>query len=430
LAESWRLVNNFTWEFKLRQGLKFHNDEPLTAEAVRFSIERAQTLPGSLETFAQDVGLEKVEVVGEYTLHLTTRQPVANLPYHLAFLEILPPVYYADTDPNQVAAAPVGSGPYQVASTENGALVLDAVPSYWRGAPTLPRLIFKVMPEAEQRLAALAAGEASLVTDLPPAPADQWDVPNSRLEAIESTRRLFIGMRMGDGTPLVNKQVRQALNYGVNVEEIINNNLAGYGERYGSWVNPPANNPDLEPWPYDPDMARTLLAEAGYGEGITLTLRTPVDVYNQDVAIAQAVAAQLAEIDVTVEVDTIKNWDVYVRELLSGKSDPLFLLELNSRGDGLEDVLNMSQAFAFNPTGWRNESFEEATARAISTFNEDARDRLMDEAQAIAYEEAPWLWLWKPYDFYGVSQNLDWTPRRDGLINLYKPSTPPTESSN
>jgi peptide/nickel transport system substrate-binding protein len=151
-------------------------------------------------------------------------------------------------------------------------------------------------------------------------------------------------------------------------------------------------------------------------------------VYDQDVAIAQAVAAQLAEIGVTVEVDTIKNWDVYVRELLSGKSDPLFLLELNSRGDGLEDVLNMSQTFVFNPTGWRNESFEEAATRAIGTFNEGTRDRLMNEAQAIAYEEAPWLWLWKPYDFYGVSQNLDWTPRRDGLINLYKPSTPPTES--
>ncbi|HXW00475.1 MAG TPA: ABC transporter substrate-binding protein, partial [Anaerolineae bacterium] len=264
LAESWRLVNNFTWEFKLRQGLKFHNDEPLTAEAVRFSIERAQTLPGSLETFAQDVGLEKVEVMNDYTLHLTTRQPVANLPYHLAFLEILPPVYYTDTDPNQVALAPVGSGPYQVTSTEDGALVLDSVPSYWWGAPALPRLIFKVIPEAEQRLAALAAGEASLVTDLPPTSADQWDVPNSRLEAIESTRRLFVGMRMGEGTPLANKQVRQALNYGVNVGEIIDNNLAGYGDRYGSWVNPPANNPDLEPWPYDPDTARTLLAEAGY----------------------------------------------------------------------------------------------------------------------------------------------------------------------
>ena len=439
LAESWRLVNNFTWEFKLRQGITFHNGELLDAEAVRFSMERAQSMPGSLETFAEDIGLEQVEIVDDYTLRLTTRQPVANLPYHLAFLEILPPIYYSGTSPDQLAVAPVGSGPYRLGEWIQGeALVLEAVPTYWKGAPALSHLIFETVPLAEERLAVLRGGKAALVTDLPPMPVDQWDSPNSRLEAIESTQRMFIGIRIEEGSPLADKRVRQALNYGVNVEQIVDDWLEGYGERYGSWVNPPWNNSELAPWPYNPDLARDLLAQAGYREGFTTTLRTPAGVYYQDVAVAEAIAQQLGEIGVTVELETV-DWLTYVGELLSGDVAPLFLLGLNSRGDGLEDVKNLSAAFAFNPTGWQSEPFEEIVGWAVNTFNEDSRARLLNEAQSIAYDEAPWIWLWRQYEFYGVSNELDWAPRADGLVYLRPPvgglavststSTPPATSS-
>lgn len=429
LAESWRLVNNFTWEIKLREGITFHNGEPLDAEAVRFSIARAQSMSGSLETFAEDISLDQVEVVDEYTLRLTTRQPVVNLPYHLAFLEILPPAYYSGARPDQLAIAPIGSGPYKLSEwNPNGELVLEAVQDYWKGTPTISRLIFQTVPDAKARVAALQNREAELVTDLPPIREDQWDVVNGRLETIENTQRMFIGIQIEEGSPLADRQVRQALNYGVNVEQIVNDWLEGYGERYGSWVNPPSDDPELAPWPYDPEQARELLAEAGYSEGITITLRTPVGVYDHDVDITQTIAQQLSQIGITAEVEPISSWEIYTRDLLNGDMDSLFLLGLNSRGDALEDVKNLSAGFAFNPVGWHNESFEEVLRQAVNTFNEDSRKRLLDEAQGIAYEEAPWIWLWRQYDFYGVSQRLDWTPRRDGLIYLYKPILTPAES--
>ena len=420
VAESWRLVNNFTWEFRLHQGITFHNGEPLNAEAVRFSIERARSMAGSLETLAEDVGLEQVEVVDDYTVRLTTRQPIANLPFHLAFLEILPPVYYSQTPPDQLAVAPEGSGPYRLDRwTPDEGVVLEAVPTYWKGSPALSRLIFQAVPGAEERLAALRDGRASLVTDLPPMPIDEWDSPTSRLEAIESTQRMFVGMRIEEASPLADKRIRQALNYAVNVDQIVSDWLAGYGERYGSWVNPPWNNPELAPWPYDPDKARDLLAEAGYRGGLTATLRTPAGVYYQDEVIAKAIAQQLGEAGVNVTVEVV-DWTTFVRQMLSGDIPLLFLLGLNSWGDGLEELKNLSTAFAFNPTGWRNESFEDTLKQAVNTFNESARTRLINEGQAIAYEEAPWIWLWRQYDFYGVSQNLAWTPRRDGLVHLYR----------
>lgn len=423
LAESWRLVNNFTWEFTLHQGINFHNGEALNADAVRFSIERARSMPDSLETFTRDVNLEKVEMVDDYTLRLTTRDPVANLPYHLTFLEILPPVYYSKTSTDKLLVAPVGSGPYELSGTWHSGqpLTLEAVPDYWGGAPALPRLVFKTVPQVEERLTALRSGQATLITDLPPIPKEQWNISGSELEAIESTQRMFIGIRAAEGSPLADKRVRQALNYGVNVKQFIDTYLAGYGQRYGSWVNPPENNQELSPWAYDPDMARDLLAQAGYREGFTTTLHAPIGVYNQDAAIAEAIGQQLSEIGVTVEIETA-DWSTYTHQLLSDKTPGLFLLGLASHGDGLEDTQNLSVDFAFNPTGWSNISFEEMLKRAASTFNQDSRIRLLNEAQSIAYDEAPWIWLWRSYDFYGVSQALDWTPRRDGLVNLYQSS--------
>lgn len=432
LAESWQLINNFTWEFRLREGITFHNGEPLNAEAVRFSIERARSMPDSLETFATDVNLDQVEVVDDYTVRIVTNQPIANLPYHLAFLEILPPIYYSQTDPEQLAIAPVGSGPYRlVKSSQDEGVVLEAVPDYWKGTPARSQLVFRTVPLVQDRLDALAEGQATLVTDLPPMPIEQWNIPDSTLQPIESTQRMFIGIRAAPGSPLEDERVRQALNYGVNVEQIVDEWVNGYGKRYGSWVNPPANNPELTPWPYDPDQARELLAAAGYTEGFTTTLRTPVDVYYHDVDIAKTIAQQLGQINVTVKVEPINDWNVYMRELLTDDANnpvSLFLLGLNSRGDGLEDVKNLSSAFAFNPTRWENDTFEETLGRAVNTFNEHSRIGLLNEAQSIAYNRAPWIWLWRQYDFYGVSEGVDWTPRRDGLIYLYKPAPVSSES--
>jgi peptide/nickel transport system substrate-binding protein len=119
-----------------------------------------------------------------------------------------------------------------------------------------------------------------------------------------------------------------------------------------------------------------------------------------------------------VQVEIV-DWDSYVQKLLSATPPSLFLLGMNSRGDALQDVKNLSIDFQFNPTGWQNEAFEDAVQRAQNSFNENVKSRALNDAQSIAYEEAPWIWLWRQYRFYGVSKQLDWTPRRDGLVHVY-----------
>lgn len=423
LAESWRLLNDLTWEIKLRQGVTFHNGEPFDAHAVRFSLERTRQLEDSLETFASDVALQDVEIVDDYTVHIHTAKPVASMVYELATVEIVPPVYYAQTDLEELARKPVGCGPYRLASWEPGErIILEANADYWQGIPAIRTLIFQAERDVDQRLAGLADGGADLITDLPPDRAQEADTGQTRLMAIESTRRLFVGLRVEEGTPLADRRFRQALNYAVDVQALVDEFHAGYGERYGSWVIPPNTDPELSPWPYSLDKARELLVRVGYPEELEITIDTPVGRYYRDQEIAEAIAAQLAQVGVKVTVQP-HEWSVYARErLLPKQTSSLFLLSLTSRGNGLEDTQNLAYGFPFNPTLWYSDEFEGLVDRAEETFDQTLRLNLLREAQAIAYEEAPWIWLWRPFLFYGVSQDIEWwQPRADGLVYLYAP---------
>jgi peptide/nickel transport system substrate-binding protein len=422
LAESWRLINDLTWELDLRQGVQFHNGEPFSAEAVRFSLERTASLENSVETFANDVAFEYVEIIDDYTVRIHTAKPAVSMAYKLATVEMLPPLYYAETAPEDLANSPIGSGPYRLVSWDpGGRVVLEANTDYWQGAPAVHTLVFQAESDGDKRLARLADGEVDLVTDLSPDQAKTANTGRSRLEAIEGTRRLFVGLRYEEDTPLADRRVRQALNYAVDVEALVSEFHAGYGQRYGSWVNPPNANADLEPWPYDPEAAQELLVQAGYPQGFEIAMDTPAGRYYQDQQIAQAISAQLSQVGITVTVRSY-NWPTYAQQrLIPKKTASLFLLSLMSRDDGLEDVRNLDYDFAYNPTLWYDQRFEDLLDRMEQTFNTALRTNLSHQAQAIAYEEAPWIWLWRPYLFYGVGQELDgWQPRADGLIYLYR----------
>lgn len=421
LAESWRLVDETTWEFTLRPEVVFHNGEPFDAAAVKFSIERTAHLEGGVETFAADVGLRRVEIVDEHTVQLITSEPDVSVPYQLASVEMLPPGYYGS---GTEGLAPVGSGPYRFQRQEaDGSVIMEANPGYWQGPPFFSMLIFRPEADPVTRVASLLDGEAHLVSDLSPDLIAALETDETRLEAIESTRRLFVGIRATDGSPLGDVRVRQALNYAIDVDTLVETLVGGYGQRYGSWVNPPHHLDTLSPWPYDPDKARDLLAEAGYPDGFPTSLDAPTGRYYQDEAIAYAIAEQLAEVNIEVQVRPCE-WTSYVRDrLIPKETSPLFLLGIASRGNGLEDTASLAMDFPFNPTLWQDDGFEDLVARARTTSNAGQRQALLNQAQSIAYEQAPWIWLWRPYEFYGVASWLEWSPRADGLIYIYMSAT-------
>lgn len=422
LAKEWQLVNDKTWQFNLQEGVQFHNGEPFNAAAAKFSLERAINLPVSLKSIDLDSIIERVEVVDDYTLQIHTDSPQANLPFLLADIQMLPPVYYSETPDIELRANPVGSGPYQVTNWSLGEpLVLKAYPDYWQGRPRFSEITFNSLERVDERLAALQAGQADIVTNLTPDQKTSLaDSGQAEFVPIESTKRLFVGLRSDPGTPLADPQVRQALNYAVDVEALVSAHQAGFGQRYGNWVLSADANPALTPIPYDPEKAKSLLAEAGFKDGFQTTLDVPEGQYLNDTQIAQSIAAQLADVEVDVTVQPY-DWETYVtNRLIPRQTSPMFLLALASEGNALVDTQNLSFSFPFNPTEWLNADFEENLRTAQETFNNQRQQRLLHQAQAAAYEDAPWIWLWRLYDFYGVNKGLNWSPRPDGLIYLYE----------
>jgi peptide/nickel transport system substrate-binding protein len=420
LAESWRLVNNLTWEFKLRQDVNFHNGEPFDAPTVAFSIARSQSLAGSLETFAEDVSLDRVEIVDTYTVRFHTSEPVIDLDYRLTRVEMVAPLYYSEATDAELTWQPVGTGPYQFDSlTDAGEITLSGNSDYWQGSPAVETLTYRPVSELETSLSAPSASQAVLVAGLSPQQATLASESGWQVEAIESTRRIFIGIQTGGASPLADRRVRQALNYAIDVEAIVEKYLNGYGTRYGTWFIESENEANSAGWSYSPDKARQLLAEAGYADGFQTTLDAPAGKYHDDAEIAQAIADQLDEVGVRVDVQTFA-WDAYVEQrIIPQTTSPLYLLGLQSRGNKREDLSMLTLNFPFNPLDWRNAEFAALEDQASHNFNKQARDNLLDQAHTVLVEEAPIIWLWRQYDFYSESTDLNWSPRVDGLIYLY-----------
>jgi peptide/nickel transport system substrate-binding protein len=421
LATSWELVDDLTWEFKLRDDVYFHNGEHFTAEAVGFSLERARDLEESIamDTTPYDIFYESSEVIDDYTVRIHTEQPSPKMIYALSNFHIMPPQYYTDTALEVAAENPVGSGPYKFVSWErDGPLVIEANEDYWGKVPAIKKITVRAVPEAGARIAELEAGAADLITNVPPDQTHLVETDISRLEAVEGLRRIFMYIHYEEGKPWADKRVRQAMNYAVDVDTIGETLFAGYAKRYNSWINPPNDNPDLKPWPYDPEKAKELLAEAGYPDGFDIKLHTPVGRYNKDKEASEAIGAYLTEVGIRAEVIPI-DWATYVQEMLVPRQNlEIGLIGLSSAANELDDAQNLVKDWPLSITDWYNKEYEALYAEATMTLDYDERLEILYEAQAIAYDECPWIWLWRQYDFYGVSERLEWTARADERIDF------------
>jgi peptide/nickel transport system substrate-binding protein len=419
LAASWKLIDDLTWEFKLRDDVDFHNGERFTAEAVKFSLERARDLKESVDATPLDIFYESSVIIDDYTIRIHTERPAPRMIHTLSDFMILPPKYYTDTPVEKVVENPVGSGPYKFVRWErDGPLVIEANAGYWRDVPAIEKITVRAVPETGARIAELEASTADLITNVPPDQTHLVETELSRLEAVEGLRRIFIYIHYEEGKPWADRRVRQAMNYAVDVETIGETLFAGYATRYGSWVNPPNNNPDLKPYLYNPEKARALLTEAGYPDGFDVVLHTPVGRYNKDKEAAEAIGAYLTEVGIRAEVIPM-DWSTYVQEMLIPRQNlEIGLLGFGSAANELDDVQNLVKDFPLSITDWYSEEYEALYTEAMTTLDHDKRMELLYRAQAIAYEECPWIWLWRQYDFYGVSKRLEWAARADERIDF------------
>jgi peptide/nickel transport system substrate-binding protein len=417
LATAWRIIDPVTWEFDLRQDVRFSDGEAMDAEAVKFSLERAIVADTA---DIRQLQLNRVEVVDSDTIRIITTNP--NPPMLTALLAgwIVSPRHYADLSDEQAAINPVGTGPYTLQEwRRDEAVVLSRNPDYWGGEVPYETLIWRPVPEASTRIAELEVGNAQLVVGVPPeAAARLEEMSGIDVRSSPTGQRFYIGLRHDEEGPLQDSRVRLALNHAVDVPLIIETILGGNGEPRATLLNAPHADTSLEPIAYDPERARELLTEAGYGDGFSMVLQTPNGRYTKDLEIAQAVAAFLRDVGVNVEVVS-NEWGRHVDLMLTNELRDAWLLASGAYFDGqLEYNVFMG---ALEQLTWHNEQAAALWSELQTTVDEADRVAILNDMQRLMLEDPPVIFLHRPIDLYGVSESLDWEPRADGRIALYQP---------
>jgi len=430
LANEWeRLEDGRAARFTLRDGVTFHNGDPLTAEDVAYSIRRIVFEDvGFASPQATDLGaVSEVETGdGEVTVRY---DPLNPIPFALFSVncDIMQQSWVEEHDRDFINQNLNGTGPFQLTSYDAGnEVVFERFPDFWKGAAEVGGVTLNSSTESSTRVNRLLAEESHIVTNVPPqevARVNNSDVGS--IKAVPSTRVIFLFMRY-DIEPFSSQQFRQAMNYAVDVESIIENVLSGFGSPSSQPTLPlfTGHNPDLDPYGYDPDQAEQLVEESGQA-GAEITLQTPIGRYLKDVEIAQAAAEQINSLsNVTCDVEQ-RDFGAYVQDLITGNIEdkpPFGLLGWgNGEFDASQTIVPLLTT-GTTLTTYENSEIDQLMDQAASTANPDDREDILQEANARLHEQAPWVFMHQQFSVYGVSNAIDWEPRVDEHIDPYRAS--------
>ncbi|MBT3352393.1 MAG: hypothetical protein HOC91_03185 [Nitrospinaceae bacterium] len=433
LAEKWEIDDTKKiWTFHLRKGVEFTNGEPFNAQAVKFTFERM--LDKKLKartTVPRRIALDHVEIVDDHTVRIHTKRPVATLPIWLVNAHMLAPKHYTETSAKEVSRKPIGTGAYKLVKwAKDDFIRMEANEDWWGGKVKVKTVIWRPVPEASSRIAELESGAADIIANISP---DQGAMlvsgdKGKRLQGIQGGRRIYLGIRQNFG-PFKDIRVRQALNHAVNFKLVTDKILNKHGSRMASIVNSPNVDASIKPYSYDPQKAKALLAEAGFkdsnGDGILerdgkpfeIKIDVPASRYLKGKEICESVAANLRAVGIKAEVNPLE-WSVFLSRRRKKKFSPLYYHGFSSAFNAELDLGVLRQNLYANLTDWKNSEFMDNYKRLGQVFNQAERKKISYRMQRIVSDDAPWVFLWNQYDFYGLSSRVKWMPRPDERIYL------------
>ena len=420
LATSYKDVSPTTWRFNLRKGVTFHNGEPFNAECVKFSFERIYAPDSKSRNKGFFSTIDSIKIIDDYTIDVITKKPDPILPARLAHLWIIPPKYYKEVGPANFSQNPVGTGQFKfVKWIKDDRIILERNENYWDGAhKTIKELDFRCIPETQARLAALETGEGDIATNIPPDLAKRVSTKGKfEFRSTPVARVIHLQLSTNRESPLLNKKVRQAINYAVDKDSIIKHILEGYGEKLSS-ISPKlvfGYDTSLKPYPYDPKKAKQLLSEAGYPNGFEIEMNSPTGRYMRDKEVCQAIAGQLSKVGIKVDLKMVE-WATYLDIIATRKSAPIYLF-----GWGLVTAdpdswywANLHSGEPFSQTN--DKELDRILEQARSEMDSKKREKSYHEAQRLVHDQAYLCVLYQTKDLYGVNKRIDWTPRADEMI--------------
>ncbi|MCS7002959.1 MAG: ABC transporter substrate-binding protein, partial [Dehalococcoidia bacterium] len=338
VATSWRLVNDLTWQFTIRQDMRWHDGQPLTVDDVKFTFDRATNRSLQLGITSRVATIESTRIVDRQTVEIRTLEPDPILLRKLMIVAIVPQHYLERVGAQQFGVQAIGSGPFRVREFRSGELlVLTAFDEHPFRKPTLREVVIRNVPEASARIAGLQTGEVDIATLLPVEQADRLRQQGFAVSVGNAGASIGYYMQTVNGDqpvtgPMASRLVRQAINYAVNKEIIAQQIYRGF-TRPESQVAQPETfgfNPNLQPYPYNPQRARELLAQAGYPNGFSLRIENAT-VLAEFQPIALLIQQNLRDVGITAEIITLADISLW-REKFNGRAPraELFSVPLNN----------------------------------------------------------------------------------------------------
>lgn len=436
------LAESYAWNddgteitFQIKDGLVCEDGEVLNAEDVAYSLNRAadpaNAFIGHTPGFVySSIGFVSARADDPLTATMTLAGYSSTVPGMVAKIFIHCKDSYAAMSLDEARVSPVASGPYKLVEWVKDSYVsLERSETYTMGDVPFEKVVFRVIPEASTRTAELVAGNVDIAVNVPPDQIDAIEANGqARVEAVAGTRRIFVGFNFSgsfDGTPggdaIRDVEVRRALNMAVDVPTICLQLLGTECDRAAGPAN--QGNPEIEPYPYDPAKAEEMLDAAGYPRGddgvrFSLAMQGPSGRYLNDALVQQAVAQYLSDVGVRTENDLME-MSLFSPMAREHRAGPLYLI--GQGGATWSAVYDMalfpSRDAPVNNGNWFNQDWQDRWDSLSAIRDPDEERRVVDEMLAIFHDDAPWIFLYFQPDFYGVSNRIDWQPRRDEEID-------------
>ncbi|ELZ87748.1 putative dipeptides/oligopeptides ABC transporter periplasmic substrate-binding protein [Haloferax elongans ATCC BAA-1513] len=434
-----------TASIKLREGVKFHNGEEFTAQDFVATYRRF--VDSDYEHYAGDdyvsaygpftlgAWIDEIQVDGDYSMTIQLTQTYApflrNLAMFAAAVHSKAAIEEYGTELNK---NPVGTGPFQLNNLDdaNELIRLEANPDYWGDGPDVDEVVFVTIGQNSTRAQSLASGELDIIDGLGAQSSIQIEnASNAELARTEGINIGYMAFNMASREEFRDKRVRQAVSYAINTEAIVNEIYSGFATQASQPLPPNVlgHKDSLDPYPYDPEKAKSLLEEAGYGDGFTFELATfqnPRGYNPSPIQTAETVASNLSDVGITVEINQ-QSFGPFLEYTAQGRHDACFLGWYTDNADPdnfmyvllhpqvEEDKLTEGQNWVSfdtegyntsNRSGWANKEYMDLVEQGQSSYDDAEREELYKQANQLAHDEAPWVYLDYAEELRGVSKRV------------------------
>lgn len=438
LATEWTNIDPLTWEFNLRQDVKWSNGQPFTAEDVVYSIDRVRNVPGSVAPFTSYVRtIDSVTIKNPQIIEIKTNTPNPDLPLNLASVHLVNKnsTENATSEDFNSGKALIGTGPYQLISyTPGERLIAEKNPHYWGEQPTWDRIEYIYSANAASRTAALLSGDVDVIDKVSVADLARLKKdPNIDVFSYNGLRVFLLQPSFNpnpnqyitdnngkplEKNPLLDTRVREALSIAINRDAIADRILQGGVTVANQWM-PEGSigyNPNLEQIPFDALRAKNLLAEAGYNEGFQLTIHVPNDRYPLAPETVQAVAQFWTRIGIKTNVEVVP-WAVYSSAARQNNYAMSVLAWGNGTGEASYAMVSIlatvdpKSGLGASNFGYYSSEELDAGLKAVSAeFDPVKREQLMQQAATTVSNEVGIIPLFHYKNIWAAKKGLDVKP--------------------